>query len=153
MKYTPVFFLFLCLGVSSCTEDNKDIVSTEARIQEILASEEFQQAYPLPFTREKTSEKDLKNARIYETLLASLKEKPTPGTNIYDTLRETITNDGSYDEHTKQAVLEIIETRAQNSEKMRSSMQKLYQKYPELREASFRSQLLKQAQSQSPITQ
>jgi hypothetical protein len=41
MKYTTIFILFLTSVIGSCQSDSKDITSTDAKIQEILASEEF----------------------------------------------------------------------------------------------------------------
>lgn len=152
MKYTAVFILSLCLGLTSCTQDNKEMVSTEARIQEIIASEEFQNAYPVTVARTTSTEEALETAQIYEALLASLKEKSAPGTNIYEALREAISDNERYDETTKKSVLELIDDREKTAEQMQLNMQKLLQKFPELKNASFRSQMLEQVQKQQQVT-
>jgi|GEM_PF-4945720 len=152
MKYTTVFVLALCLGLASCTQDRKEVVSAEAKIQEIIASDEFQNANSVLLSNDQNPAEALKNAQIYDALLGSLKGKLTPDKNIYAALREAVLSDASYDETTRKSVLEIIDDRENDSENMQNNMQKLYQRYPELKDASFRNKLLKQVQNQHQIT-
>jgi hypothetical protein len=91
MKYTTIFILFLTSVIGSCqSSDSKDITSTDAKIQEILASEEFKKAYPVFISSKTSTDEALRISRIYDELLSSIREGITPETDIYDALRKAV---------------------------------------------------------------